>query len=88
MIGYYECVCEAPKVGDGRSCAWPSEKDLGKGVCDRCDLNARCVGQQYCECNSGFQGDGFQCVMFDEEEESERGVDDNMPFETTTGKIF
>jgi len=86
MIGYYDCICEAPKVGDGRTCAWPGRNEQGAEVCERCDRNAHCVEQKYCQCNNGFQGDGFQCVLFEAEEEAQAGADESLRAEETMSK--
>lgn len=86
LLGYYECLCEPPKVGDGRTCAWGTESQPGQSVCSRCDRNARCVNEEYCECAPGFNGDGFQCVRF-EDEDVDR--DDQFPRQPgPTGKPF
>ena len=64
LIGYFECICVAPRVGDGRVCELEDETDQND-VCSRCDPNAACVTDEnsnsLCVCKNGFVGNGFQC---------------------------
>lgn len=67
LLGYSECKCNPPRVGDGRVCEWP-ENTSANEVCARCDSNARCItnddgSNAYCKCNAGFTGDGFECQL-------------------------
>ena len=39
-LGHYECVCAAPKVGDGRTCQW-AEEPLGDAEETREDAGGR-----------------------------------------------
>ncbi len=59
--GYYECVCKAGFVGDGKTC--DDIDECGK-LTDDCDPNATCTnteGAYTCACSSGFTGDGKTC---------------------------
>lgn len=62
LLGYYECKCLLPRVGDGRICELPEQNE---NFCSRCHSNARCIseedGTQTCECNPGYTGNGFDC---------------------------
>ena len=67
MLGYYECKCLPPRIGDGRNCEWDSSAPASD-ICSRCDLNARCITDEEgksasCNCNSGYVGNGFQCQL-------------------------
>lgn len=59
--GYFDCVCKAGFVGDGKTCTDIDE--CGKLTND-CDPNANCSnteGSYTCACASGFVGDGKTC---------------------------
>ena len=65
FLGYYECLCSPPKIGDGRTCNWDTEEKETNGLCKRCDKNADCLKDR-CQCRLGFYGDGFKCLVFNE----------------------
>lgn len=64
FLGYHECKCRPPLVGDGRVCELETDRNQDD-VCARCDPNASChldsYSNRYCACNSGYNGNGFQC---------------------------
>ena len=67
LLGYYDCKCAPPRIGDGRNCEWDSSAPAND-ICSRCDPNARCVTDEAgnsasCRCNSGYAGSGFQCQL-------------------------
>ncbi len=66
LIGYFECICVPPRVGDGRVCELETDTNQND-ICSRCDSNAECVLDQnsynLCVCKNGFVGNGFQCQI-------------------------
>uniref|UniRef100_A0A0N5B336 Kunitz/Bovine pancreatic trypsin inhibitor domain protein n=1 Tax=Strongyloides papillosus TaxID=174720 RepID=A0A0N5B336_STREA len=60
VLGGYSCACKAGYVGDGKKeCTFVG---LGKSTddCSKCSEFATC-SQGVCQCNKGYQGDGFIC---------------------------
>lgn len=64
---YYKCVCRNSWIGDGHNITTGgtgcSDPDVCKSGFNNCSPTATCVStggsQYYCECPSGFQGDGM-----------------------------
>lgn len=62
---YYKCVCDQPLTGDGYRCEL--DPSISCTDQDACDSNATCQynetsGENYCECNEGYIGDGIICT--------------------------
>jgi hypothetical protein len=67
LLGYFDCKCAAPRVGDGRTCEWGPDTRANE-ICSRCDVNARCVTDDTgstaeCQCNAGYRGNGYDCRL-------------------------
>ncbi|CAP29096.2 Protein CBR-NID-1 [Caenorhabditis briggsae] len=73
-LGYYQCACTEPYVGNGVDCTLPgssaSASDLGCDVTRDCSEFADCVYERSstgatfrCVCQSGYTGDGKYCMQ-------------------------
>lgn len=65
-LGFYECICKPPTVGDGRTCELESESEQDN-ICTRCHSDASCLlnsdSKRACVCNEGFTGNGYECNL-------------------------